>query len=99
MLFTMIHYFIKEGKIEEGPFTLDELREKPVEKDTQVWFAGLKEWTSVEHVYELKHVFHKKTVTPIESPNRFVSFIRRIFFKKNEQPGIKIIPGKQQHYN
>jgi hypothetical protein len=91
MLFTMTHYFIKEGKIEEGPFTLDELREKPVEKHTQVWFAGLKEWTSVEHVYELKHLFHKKTVVPNESPNAFVNLIRRIFLKKNEQPAFKII--------
>ena len=88
----MTHYFIKEGKNEEGPFTLEELKEQSIEKHTQVWFAGLKEWTSVEHVYELKQLFHKKPIPEPETSNAFVNFLRKVFFKKNEHPEFRMIP-------
>ena len=62
----MTTYFIKEGDYEVGPFTIDQLKLKPVNKETPVWYAALKEWTSAGNVYELKELFEAKL-----SPNSF----------------------------
>ena len=56
----MTHYFLKDGKTEIGPLTIEQLKCRPVNKNTPVWFAGLEEWTTVEQVYELKEIFNNK---------------------------------------
>ena len=56
----MITYFIKEGDYESGPFTIDQLKLKLLNKETPVWCAALKEWTSAGNVYELKELFETK---------------------------------------
>ena len=56
----MVYYFIKDGDNELGPFTLKQLKCKPITKDTPVWFAGLQEWTTAGQVYEIKELFATK---------------------------------------
>lgn len=53
----MTYYFIKDGDIEYGPFTIKQLKTKSIQKSTPVWFAGLEEWTAANLVYELKELF------------------------------------------
>ena len=57
----MMTYFIKDGDREYGPFTIDQLRLKLLSKETPVWYAALKEWTSAGNVYELKDLFNTKS--------------------------------------
>lgn len=56
----MTTYFIKDGDHESGPFTIDQLKFELLSKETPVWCAALKEWTSAGNVYELKDLFTKK---------------------------------------
>jgi hypothetical protein len=56
----MIHYFIKNGDAESGPFSLQQLKSMPIDKDTMIWHAGVKEWCKAESHYELKILFQKK---------------------------------------
>ncbi len=77
----MTHYFIKEGKNEIGPFTMEQLKYRHVSKDTPVWFAGLEEWTTAEQVYELKEIFLSKSSGKF-SNSRLAKFWNT-FFKKN----------------
>lgn len=56
----MTTYFIKEGDHESGPFTIDRLKLKLLNKETLVWHAALREWTSAGKIYDLKHLFDKK---------------------------------------
>ncbi len=75
----MTHYFIKDGKNENGPFTKEQLKYGDISRDTPIWFAGLEEWTTAEQVYELKEIFCLK-----KSENKFsLSRFWNSLFKKN----------------
>lgn len=53
----MTTYFIKEQDCEAGPFTIDQLKLKQLNKDSQVWHAALKGWTPAGNIFELKVLF------------------------------------------
>ena len=74
----MTHYFLKDGKTEIGPLTIEQLKTRSVSKSTPVWFAGLEEWTTVEQVYELKELFNPNAKS---SNNIFVKFWNWLFKK------------------
>ncbi len=74
----MTHYFLKDGKTEIGPLTIEQLKNRPVSKNTPVWFAGLEEWTTVEQVYELKELFNPKA----KSTNNILFKFWNWLFKK-----------------
>jgi uncharacterized RDD family membrane protein YckC len=42
-------HIIVNGK-QEGPFTIDQLKSKGLQRDTLVWTEGLDNWTKAEHV-------------------------------------------------
>lgn len=46
----MVKYFWHNGLEQKGPFTLEELKTQPLEKNTPVWFEGKSEWTTAEQV-------------------------------------------------
>lgn len=49
----MQKYFYTDGTNRYGPFTLEELLEKNITRDTNVWFQGLDEWKPAGDVSEL----------------------------------------------
>ncbi len=53
----MRYYFIKDGDKEFGPFTVKQLKARPIKKITPVWFAGLDDWMHAGQVFELKELF------------------------------------------
>lgn len=53
----MTTYFIKEQDCEAGPFTIEQLKIKLLNRESQVWHAGLKGWTMAGNVFELKELF------------------------------------------
>jgi GYF domain 2 len=53
----MTYYFIKVGDNESGPFTVNQLKSKSIQKNTPVWYAGIQEWTNAGEIYELKELF------------------------------------------
>ncbi len=49
-------YYIHDGQNQQGPFTLDELREKSIKKTTTIWRDGLSDWTTADQIDELKEI-------------------------------------------
>ena len=93
----MTHYFLKDGKIEIGPLTIEQLKCRPVNKNTPVWFAGLEEWTTVEQVYELKEIFNPKSSRSRFSNNILVKFWNRLFKKPPENKSYQMILRKERN--
>lgn len=58
----MKKYFLHNGTEQQGPFDLDELKEKLIKKDTPIWYDGLADWTTAEKIDELIDIL--KTSTP-----------------------------------
>lgn len=50
-------YFINNGDENEGPFTLDELKDQQINKATLVWFHGMEQWNYATEIPELKSFF------------------------------------------
>jgi hypothetical protein len=50
----MKKYFIHNGKDQQGPFTIEELRQNGITFKTMVWYEGLSNWKEAENIDELK---------------------------------------------
>ena len=53
----MKKYYYSDGTNKFGPFTIDELKDKNITKDTLVWFQGLSEWLPAHNFSELNSIF------------------------------------------
>lgn len=53
----MKKYFYTDGTNSMGPFTIEELKEKGITRETSVWFHELGEWKEAGTVQELKELF------------------------------------------
>ncbi|MDR0754014.1 MAG: CD225/dispanin family protein [Prevotellaceae bacterium] len=66
----MKKYFYSDGSNSFGPFTLEELKEQSINRETPVWFQGLSEWKKAGDIAELNEIF--KFVPPtITKPNLY----------------------------
>ncbi len=59
-------FFIADNGKQRGPFTLDEMLNQKITRETLVWTEGLDNWTKAEHVSLLKDVLRS---TPPPIPN------------------------------
>jgi hypothetical protein len=53
----MNFFYIITNDLQQGPFSLDELKEKSIQKDTLVWTEGMKEWQQAVNIEELAEMF------------------------------------------
>ena len=53
----MKKYFYSDGTNNFGPFTLEELKEKEISRETMIWFQELREWKKAETIQELNDLF------------------------------------------
>ena len=60
----MLKYYIHNGIEQLGPFTLDQLKEKHLNQNSQVWHNGLKHWTPAQDLDELEGYVSDKIVPP-----------------------------------
>jgi len=58
-------YIVTNGQ-QAGPFTIDDLKAKNIQRDTLVWTEGIDNWTKAEHIPLLKEVLR---ATPPPLPN------------------------------
>ena len=63
----MKEYFIVRNDNQEGPFSIEELKEKDISPDTLVWWKGKENWDKAKNIPELKNKF-KDVPPPI--PNK-----------------------------
>lgn len=54
-----MNYFIIINDTQQGPFTIDELRQRGISSDTLVWAEGMSGWTPAWQVSELKPLFYQ----------------------------------------
>lgn len=59
-------FYIAVNGQQTGPFSLDDLRTKNVQRDALIWTEGLDDWTKAEHVALLKDILR---ATPPPLPN------------------------------
>lgn len=50
-------YFLHDGTVQSGPFSLEELEQKEISKDTLVWKTGMPDWKCANDIEELKGLF------------------------------------------
>jgi len=68
-------FYIAKGRYKVGPFTIQEMKSKDIEKDTQVWAEGFDRWKYAEEVDEIKYF-----IAPmIENAKHTHSSIEEIF--------------------
>ena len=61
-------YIDSEGK-QKGTFTLEELRNEPIRKETMVWTQGMAEWKRAYDVVEMQPLFEVTASTTTQSAN------------------------------
>ena len=50
----MKEYFYSKGQDQQGPYSLEKLKECKITKETLIWFEGLENWTPAHEINELK---------------------------------------------
>ena len=53
-----MNYFIITNGVQQGPFTLDELRQHNISSETLVWTEGMSQWEPAWQIEELKALFY-----------------------------------------
>lgn len=54
----MKKYFYTDGTRNFGPFSIEELKEKSISRETMVWFQELDEWKNAGSIQELNDLFY-----------------------------------------
>ena len=52
----MKKYFYSDGKVKQGPLSLDEIKQENITKETLIWFEGLDDWKPAKEFDELKSI-------------------------------------------
>lgn len=52
----MQKYFLNDGSGQQGPFSLEELKDKNLLPTTPIWYDGLEKWTTAGELPELKDI-------------------------------------------
>lgn len=60
----MRQYYIYDGQMKKGPFDLEQLKSQILNKETPVWYEGLKDWLMAGNIDELEEFFNPKTIPP-----------------------------------
>lgn len=55
----MSTYYLHDGSNQKGPFTLEELIQQGIDKNSNVWKEGSPDWVKAEHLEELSDHFRK----------------------------------------
>lgn len=55
----MKNYYYADGKEQKGPFTLDELKELNITKETKVWYEGMAKWGKAGEIESLSSLFNR----------------------------------------
>jgi hypothetical protein len=57
-------YYIYDGQKKKGPFDLAQLKLQPLQKETPVWYEGLKDWVMAGNIDDLKGFFNEESLPP-----------------------------------
>ena len=60
----MKKFYLHNGKDQEGPFDIDDLKAKNITKETSIWYDGISEWTTAEKIADLNALFKTRIPPP-----------------------------------
>ena len=60
----MKKFYLHDGKEQQGPFDIMDLKARLIKKETLIWYEGLTEWTTAGQVVELNKMFCVSTPPP-----------------------------------
>jgi len=60
----MKEYYFLTGKDQNGPFTVDQLADKGLTKETLIWTDSMENWKKLKEIPELMEVLSPKSVPP-----------------------------------
>lgn len=91
----MEYYYVHKGE-KKGPFSLTNLYKEEIQRDTLVWFEGLREWTKASELSELKEIFE---VNPPAIPPPPVPNSQLTKKQKFDRIAEKVLPKKDITFN
>jgi hypothetical protein len=62
----MKKYYLHNGNEQQGPFDLDDLRSRGINRTTKIWYEGISDWINAENCEELNDLFNSITPPPIK---------------------------------
>ena len=62
-------YYYTDNYGQQGPFTLEQLKNRPINAGTKVWYDPLPEWTTAEKVAGLKEIISGRAASSAASHN------------------------------
>lgn len=54
----MEKYYISDGKTETGPYSLEQLKQIPLNKNSLIWKQGMEKWLKISELPELKELVY-----------------------------------------
>src|SRR5687768_7180297 len=60
----MVQYYYTDGIERYGPFTIEQLRERNITRETLVWKEGMADWAPANQLNELQALFATEGNTP-----------------------------------
>ncbi|MBR7043915.1 MAG: DUF4339 domain-containing protein, partial [Prevotella sp.] len=67
---TKMKYFIIEDNAVQGPYSIEELREKAITPDRLVWSEDMVDWTPASKVEALQGILQQPPITPPDIPKQ-----------------------------
>ncbi|MCX7696563.1 MAG: DUF4339 domain-containing protein [Bacteroidales bacterium] len=92
----MRKYFIHNGIEPQGPFDINELKKRGVNKDTLIWFEGLPNWTSAENIDELKDILIVSVPPPLKTDQITLTFNKEYIQQETKPQDKTIYPKKKR---
>lgn len=86
----MSNYFLHDGSNQKGPFTLEELIQQGIDKNTNVWKEGSPDWVKGGELDDLKTHF-MSTPPPLKAPAPKAYSLPPESVKKSKSPLLYII--------
>lgn len=86
----MIQYYIHDGNIQKGPFSLEELKNQNISSDTLIWYEGMSEWKKASQIEDIQFFFKQVPPLPVIAPPPIPS---EIIQKKRYFPPVYFIGG------
>lgn len=93
----MKKYYIYINYQQDGPFSLEELKEMKINRETMIWFEGQNEWLQANKIDELKELF-KSIPPPINIPNPATKHTNSIEDKETIYKTEKLLPTQKYNY-
>jgi len=72
----MEKFYIQEDDQQQGPFSIEELKELKITRETMTWYEGVADWKEAGEIEELKELF-KSIPPPLKSNPKVLSEIRK----------------------